>query len=360
MQQIAIPFAYLAISQLLLLGAFYLVYFRRESLALLVAAHCVCLIAYILVSLFEFGPGFTPTEFVLGRFAVASPAVLWMIVHMLFVDDKPVSAIVWIVMVLYQLVRAFVSLVGEMAVDSLVIMTLSQLGYMAMIALAAHVVVMALREHSHDLLQERRKMRVPLAAGMGLVVALIVGAILTSRFMEASEGAEFLQFVTLASYVSIFILSLIFNLQTYRVSTDTQLIVKRSPPETRSEPKQGKILSEKDQEIMRELNSRMQQERFYTDCNLTISRLAKKLSVQEYKLRIIINKGLGYRNFNQFLNHYRISEACALLEEDAKKRKISAIAHDVGFTSLSSFNLAFKTRKGITPSAFKESRSNCS
>lgn len=358
MQQLSIAFGYLALSQLALMGAFYLLYFRREPLALLLTLLSICLMSYILGSTLVFEPGFSLSSFTIGRFAVATPGVLWLVAHMLFVDDKRVSTTAWIILALYQLVRAFVSLMDAMAVDNLLIMLLSQAGYVVMIALAVHVVIMALREFNNDLLESRRKLRAPFAIGLGLIVALIVTAILASRFMEVSRGEQFLQVARLLSHIAIFSFTLAINLTTFRLSPDSQLITESAMNEPKSKPEQKKILSEKDLEIMSELNSRMLEDNLYTDSELTIGILAKRLSVQEYKLRIIINRGLGYKNFNQFLNHYRITKACELLGENSRNRQISTIAHDVGYTSLSSFNLAFKTLKGITPSAFRESQSN--
>jgi AraC-like DNA-binding protein len=70
----------------------------------------------------------------------------------------------------------------------------------------------------------------------------------------------------------------------------------------------------------------------------------------------VINQGLGYRNFNDFLHHYRIREACARLQraEDAHVPVLS-IALDVGFGSIGPFNRAFKARVGMTPTAYRRS-----
>jgi AraC-like DNA-binding protein len=80
------------------------------------------------------------------------------------------------------------------------------------------------------------------------------------------------------------------------------------------------------------------------------------VSVQEYRLRRLINQSLHYRNFNQFLNHYRIEEAARRLLDPAEEHiPISSIALDVGYASLSSFNKAFKDTHGVTPSTWRAS-----
>ena len=57
----------------------------------------------------------------------------------------------------------------------------------------------------------------------------------------------------------------------------------------------------------------METEHGYRQEGLTIGRLAEQLGTQEYRLRRLINRRLGYRNFNEYLNDYRIREARALL-----------------------------------------------
>ena len=80
----------------------------------------------------------------------------------------------------------------------------------------------------------------------------------------------------------------------------------------------------------------------------------KKVGVPEYRLRRLINQGLGHRNFNSFVNHYRIAEARAALADPAQAAvPVLTIALDAGFSSLGPFNRAFKAETGLTPSDFR-------
>ena len=56
--------------------------------------------------------------------------------------------------------------------------------------------------------------------------------------------------------------------------------------------------------------SRALDEAIYRKEGLTIGGLAQHLRVPEYVLRRVINRGLGFRNFNDFLHTHRIREAC--------------------------------------------------
>jgi AraC-like DNA-binding protein len=98
----------------------------------------------------------------------------------------------------------------------------------------------------------------------------------------------------------------------------------------------------------------MTAERAYRQDGLTIGMLAQKLDLPEYRLRRLINQGLGYRNFNSFLNRYRIGEAkTALADSDQQAVPILTIAMDAGFSSLGPFNRAFKAETGLTPSDYR-------
>lgn len=104
--------------------------------------------------------------------------------------------------------------------------------------------------------------------------------------------------------------------------------------------------------VLHQVNEIMQ-EGFYRRENLTLKDLSKALEVPEYKVRAVINKELGYRNFNEFINEYRIEEAGQRLI-DEPETPISNIALDVGYRTLSSFNRAFRKEKETTPTAFRE------
>ena len=95
-------------------------------------------------------------------------------------------------------------------------------------------------------------------------------------------------------------------------------------------------------------------ERIYRQEGLTIGALAQRLDMPEYRLRRLINQALGYRNFNSFLNHYRIGEAKAALADPAQAAvPVLTIALDTGFSSLGPFNRAFKAETGVTPSEYR-------
>jgi len=106
--------------------------------------------------------------------------------------------------------------------------------------------------------------------------------------------------------------------------------------------------------IVENLERLMGEENFYCEEGLTIRRLADKLDVKEYRLRRVINGHLGYRNFNRFLNLYRVEEAARrLVVPETRDLPVLTIALDVGYSSLTPFNKAFKEIKGMTPTEYR-------
>jgi AraC-like DNA-binding protein len=107
--------------------------------------------------------------------------------------------------------------------------------------------------------------------------------------------------------------------------------------------------------LLRRLEKLMVVERAYRREALTIGALSAELAVPEYRLRQLINEGLGHRNFNAFLNRYRIEEAkVALGDPEQKEVPVLTIAMDTGFQSIGTFNRAFKAATDLTPTEFRQ------
>lgn len=100
----------------------------------------------------------------------------------------------------------------------------------------------------------------------------------------------------------------------------------------------------------------MEQERAYASDPLTINTLATRLRTQPQQLRQVINRELGYRNFNAFINLYRIKEVAQRLQQiQYRNTPLLTLALDAGFRSLAPFNKTFKDHFGTTPSEYRHS-----
>ena len=95
-------------------------------------------------------------------------------------------------------------------------------------------------------------------------------------------------------------------------------------------------------------------DKLYLESDLSLSVLSKMVGKSTQNTSEAINQ-YAKRNFNDFINYYRIQDAKRmLLDANTKNYTISTIAFDAGFSTLSSFNSAFKKFEGITPSIYKK------
>lgn len=116
-------------------------------------------------------------------------------------------------------------------------------------------------------------------------------------------------------------------------------------------------LSRLEQSVLDRLNRRFVPERLYARESLTIAELARLLDTQEHVLRRVINHGLGFRNFNDFLHTHRLREAAEQLGNPQLRRlPVLTIALEVGYGSVGPFNRAFKERFGVTPSEYRRTQ----
>jgi ligand-binding sensor domain-containing protein/AraC-like DNA-binding protein len=116
---------------------------------------------------------------------------------------------------------------------------------------------------------------------------------------------------------------------------------------------------QKAEHCMKKLLYLLETKKLYQDESLSLSSLAKKLSIAPRYLSQIINEQLN-KNFRDFLNHYRIEEAKDRLLSQGKDNGggILEIAYEVGFNSKEVFNRCFKKYTGMTPSEFKKEKKN--
>lgn len=346
MQLLHYASGFLAISQLLFMGCFYLIYYPRHLLGRLLAFFSLCVVAYILVRMPETGGGVF--GYLLQLLAVLAPALLWIIARLLFVDQRAVPFGMALLVVAYIVLRAvgMVFYDGSQGRDSWFFRIFYDVPQLVMLILAGHVVLMACRDRAGDLIESRRRLRVPFALGMGSIVGLIVAS---GFFLSSSTVLDILYFST------IFVLILFLNLATFRLHRDSPQLLLTAAEQPRMSPaEKTPALVDNDGPMIRRINEAMEQQRLYTEPGLTIGDLAARLSLQEYRLRRLINQRLHYRNFNQYLNHYRIRDAAERLQDPEQDQvSISTIALEVGYASLSSFNKAFKDAYGVTPSGWR-------
>jgi AraC-like DNA-binding protein len=106
--------------------------------------------------------------------------------------------------------------------------------------------------------------------------------------------------------------------------------------------------------IIVKLEHVMENQKFYLDPEITMDELADTINCSRHHLSQVLNAGLQ-KSFYDYINGYRVEEAKILLSDIAKANyKVSSIAYDAGFNSLSAFNEVFKKLTGVTPSQYRK------
>lgn len=101
-----------------------------------------------------------------------------------------------------------------------------------------------------------------------------------------------------------------------------------------------------------QVRAAMEQEQLYTDPELNLPALARKLALPAGQLSRIINAGFG-TNFNDFVNGYRVAAVKTMLASGEHKRQtLLGIAFECGFNSKATFNRAFLKATGLSPKAY--------
>jgi len=275
----------------------------------------------------------------------ALPGVFWLVSLSVFSDKASLrpwqyavaslTLLIPLGTTLFQILAGF-ELKELPALDGLV-----TYGAMALeLVLISHAIVVATTHWQADLVQERRYMR-------GAVISLTAAYLFIVIVLEQVLDIESLRLET-AKYIVLTMLMVGIYRLLFTLRQDSLF----APREIRfpSIRRQKEMASPELQRILDAMNI----DCLYREEGMTISKLSRYLSIHEYKLRQLINGELGYRNFNDFLNHYRINEVAEKLRDpEFENTTVLTLALESGFRSLSSFNRAFRNTHGMTPTEYR-------
>lgn len=126
------------------------------------------------------------------------------------------------------------------------------------------------------------------------------------------------------------------------------LVSRRAPgPGLGEGPRQA---TREDQLVFAALTGLMEDKRLYSDSNLTLARVARRLGVPARDVSNAVNR-CGAENFSRTINGFRIRSAQTMLNET--DLPVTEIMLSCGFVSKSSFNTEFRRITGKTPSQFR-------
>jgi len=299
---------------------------RISLLALFVAA-----LSYLLLPVLV---GLLPPQalLVLNLLPEVLPALLVICVLHVFEERQP-GWFGWCALSLSLLLASFLYF-GIVAQLELELRWVNQ-AWKALLALTA--IGLLWQGRQNDLSDARSRIRLMLIGALALAAVLIIGTELVFRW----QVPQMLEFLGMAL---IFLVAVAGNLAFLRVNPSLEL--------SETPPFEQLALAQGADPRIEKLLTRVKQQRLYADHDLRIAGLATQTEMSEHKLRELINQKLGYRNFNQFINEFRIQEARERLLSEPHL-PILSIALDVGFRSLSSFNSSFKATMSCTPSEWR-------
>ncbi|MGM9817251.1 MAG: helix-turn-helix domain-containing protein [Lepagella sp.] len=107
--------------------------------------------------------------------------------------------------------------------------------------------------------------------------------------------------------------------------------------------------------IWQKIEQKMEHDKIYCDTGFSLSRLAEAVESNQAYVSRVVNEKYG-KSFTDFVNDYRIREACVRLLDTEKygHYTISAIAEDVGYKAQSTFIRAFRKNTGLPPSVYQK------
>jgi AraC-like DNA-binding protein len=215
-------------------------------------------------------------------------------------------------------------------------------------AFAALALYWAVRGWRADLDESRRLLRgvfLVVVGGLSFAINVTEFFLVDASYLSRAPFDNIITLVMAAGYVTVVLTAFRFD---HRV---LERLLERTSP--LPDPKTDLGVERDFAALTRALND----EKVYLTHGLSIGALAKRLAVPEYRLRALINKRLGYRNFNALLHEHRLRDACAQLADPAKAHlPILSIALDVGYQSIAPFNQAFREARGCTPSEYRRER----
>ncbi|MBB3062770.1 helix-turn-helix transcriptional regulator [Microbulbifer rhizosphaerae] len=211
--------------------------------------------------------------------------------------------------------------------------------------------VALLRQYQSDLVESRRNLRAVLLITIGCYMLVVVCAEFLFSYQPIPAGVPTLHAVLasgLALAACLWLLALSPGALSESLPQAAESEIEEELPEKESQP-----LDEQQRQLLEKLQSHMRNGG-YRHTGLTIRELAEQLGTQEYMLRALINRHLGHRNFNEYLNRFRIDEASRRLADPKQAHlPVLTIALDIGYRSLSPFNAAFKRRHNQTPTEYR-------
>ena len=105
-------------------------------------------------------------------------------------------------------------------------------------------------------------------------------------------------------------------------------------------------------QVVATLTKAMAVDRLFLDPELTVDKLGRHIQLPPKLISAVLNQHM-HKNFNGFVNTYRIDEVKARLTNPANAYlTLTGIALESGFNSQATFQRAFRQQVGLSPKEF--------
>lgn len=138
----------------------------------------------------------------------------------------------------------------------------------------------------------------------------------------------------------------------YNDSIEKNSFIEIHPTIEKAKYEKTKLSDSEIMSIHERLMKLMEEEKLYKNPEITLSEIAKKMSIHSNTLSQVINTIEG-KNFFDYINFQRVEEFQRLvLLPQSKQFTLLSLAFESGFNSKTSFNRNFKKVTNLTPSEF--------
>lgn len=125
----------------------------------------------------------------------------------------------------------------------------------------------------------------------------------------------------------------------------------RALPEPLAQAEEAASTAAQDRDVIDRVDRLLKEQRLFLDENLTLSRLARRAGVPARQISGAINRLAG-KNVSQYINEYRIAEACRLLRQT--DGSVTAAMLESGFQTKSNFNREFRRVTTLSPATWRD------
>jgi AraC-like DNA-binding protein len=295
--------------------------------------------------------------------SVGNAVLFWVFVQALFDDDftlRPWHFVAWLAVAVLAAFNCAV-VAGGASVLAPITMGVQRAVPLVFAVLAALAAASHWRE---DLVEKRRRLRMFIVVtGIGYSLAMLAVRL-------ASPHGQLSGISATADVAMLLLIVAVVAWRMVRLAGSDLFPAARAPvalpaaptvqpvadkPAAPASPESEPDLAE--DRLAESLQRAMAVDRIYRSEDLSIATLAARLAVPEYRLRRLINQRLGHRNFNAFVNGFRLDEALAALADPGRRDlPVLTIALTAGFQSIGPFNRAFKAATGFTPTEFRRQK----